>query len=205
MGDVDPGPEMRVGDDDRRAVDTRLQRAHAEGRITLTEYDDRAERCWKARTQADLDVLTRDLPSAFSGTRPAPHAPARPRRPRLAGTLGGIAVLAVLGYAGVQVLGAADGRAVLGDTTVNVAAGQEKVQVGMLLGDVTVVVPDDAHVARTGTVIAGDVTCGQACTPAPPGGRTLVVDASGALGDVHVLTASESAARPSGRGDRHDD
>ena len=71
MGDVDDAqPEIRIGDRERREVDTRLQQAHADGVLTLTEYDERAAQCWAARTRSDLDLLTRDLPPA----QPAPTA-----------------------------------------------------------------------------------------------------------------------------------
>lgn len=217
MGGVDErAPDIRVGDDERRAVDSLLQRAHAEGRITLMEYDERSGRCWEARTRADLDALTHDLPRPAVERRAVevPGSPARAapgarhdRSPfsRAMGVAGTVAALAVLGYAGVQVLGAADGRAVFGDTTVSAVPGQEELQVGMLFGDIDVVVPDGTHVATTGTVLAGDVRCARACTPAGPGERTLVVDASGALGDVQVFTETEFSARSAGedrRGDR---
>ena len=47
-------PEMRVGDRERREVDTRLRQAYDDGVLTLSEYDERAALCWAARTQRDL-------------------------------------------------------------------------------------------------------------------------------------------------------
>lgn len=59
MGD-DEG--VRVSDADRERVAERLARAHGEGRLGLTEFDDRVRAAHGARTRADLAPLTVDLP-----------------------------------------------------------------------------------------------------------------------------------------------
>lgn len=211
-----PLPEMRIGDQERRAVDTRLQEAHADGMLTLTEYDERAKQCWTARTRAELEVLTRDLPAPapepgtqpVAGTRAAPARSSRSPLGRLAGVLGGVAAAAVLGYSVISVIGAADGAAVFGDRQIAPVPGQDRVQVGLLFGDYDVVVPDGTRVRSAGTVVFGDFLCQQACQAQAPGARELVVDASGGFGDVRVLTETEQRALPPGsdRGrDRDDD
>lgn len=60
MGEV--LPEVRVGDRERGDVDALLQAALSDGALDLSEYDERAARCWAARTRSELDVLLRDLP-----------------------------------------------------------------------------------------------------------------------------------------------
>jgi len=67
---------LRVGDAERSAVAARLTEAHAEGRLTLLEFDERVRDAWAARTAAELAPLTSDLPVA------APAAPAAPPAPR---------------------------------------------------------------------------------------------------------------------------
>jgi hypothetical protein len=66
---------MRVGDAEREAVAQRLQQAFAERRLDDGEFDERMRAALTARTSADLDTLTADLPApASSGavtTRPA--------------------------------------------------------------------------------------------------------------------------------------
>ncbi|PSL54776.1 uncharacterized protein DUF1707 [Saccharothrix carnea] len=63
----------RAADDDRNAVVEELTRAHTEGRLTLTEFDERTRAAHEARTYAELSALTADLP---------PDAPAPvPQRP----------------------------------------------------------------------------------------------------------------------------
>ena len=73
-------PELRVSDADREATVVRLREAGGEGRLTLEELAERVERADAARTRADLDALTADLPAAAART--APLAPDDARRER---------------------------------------------------------------------------------------------------------------------------
>ncbi|MGF7238852.1 MAG: DUF1707 SHOCT-like domain-containing protein [Frankia sp.] len=54
--------ELRASDADREAVVKLLQRAVGEGRITVAEFEERTRAAFAAKTYADLDVLTTDLP-----------------------------------------------------------------------------------------------------------------------------------------------
>src|ERR1700709_2864600 len=65
---------LRVGDAERSAVAARLSEAHAEGRLTLTEFDERGRDAWAARPAAELAPLTSDLPSAAPAAVPAPQS-----------------------------------------------------------------------------------------------------------------------------------
>ena len=62
-----PSPrDLRASDADRERVLTLLGEAAADGRLTLDEHSDRAERAYAARTLGELAGLTTDLagPSA---------------------------------------------------------------------------------------------------------------------------------------------
>ncbi len=72
-------PELRVSDADREATVVRLREAGGEGRLTLEELAERVERADSARTRADLDALTADLPSTPSA-RAYVDAPTKERR-----------------------------------------------------------------------------------------------------------------------------
>ncbi len=63
--------ELRASDADRNAVAHRLQVAVDEGRLTLTDYDERLQQTYAARTYGELERVTADLPAA-----PAPAVPA---------------------------------------------------------------------------------------------------------------------------------
>ncbi|PSK92315.1 uncharacterized protein DUF1707 [Murinocardiopsis flavida] len=68
---------MRASDSDRERVSEILREAAAEGRITLDELDDRLDRNYRARTYADLEPITEDLPvPRETGANVARTAPA---------------------------------------------------------------------------------------------------------------------------------
>lgn len=74
-----PRHAMRAADADRERVIEQLHRGHAEGRLTLHEFDERTARAWAARTYGELDGITADLPATRAAppeldTRPAPTA-----------------------------------------------------------------------------------------------------------------------------------
>jgi hypothetical protein len=55
---------VRVSDRDRDAAAHQLQDAFAEGRLDDEEFDQRMRAALTARTSADLEILTKDLPAA---------------------------------------------------------------------------------------------------------------------------------------------
>lgn len=72
---TDPS-ELRAGDADRDRTITVLREAFAEGRLTEAEFEQRMSSASAARTFADLQALTADLPDA--GAAGAPAAPPAP-------------------------------------------------------------------------------------------------------------------------------
>jgi len=73
---VEPGATaaIRASDQDRDAAAQRLQQAFAERRLDDDEFDERMRAALTARTGADLEVLTRDLPAPAPGGQLAPAA-----------------------------------------------------------------------------------------------------------------------------------
>jgi hypothetical protein len=74
---------MRAADSDRQFVADRLRGALNEGRLDLSEYDDRLKRAYAARTYGELDTLLHDLPpvapaerSRLATTDPVARGPA---------------------------------------------------------------------------------------------------------------------------------
>lgn len=78
---------LRVADADRERVASVLERAHAEGRLTLAEYDERVRAAHGAVVRADLTPLTADLPEL-----PAPAASPSTRRTAMTPLRAAIAV-----------------------------------------------------------------------------------------------------------------
>lgn len=67
MGTEDPaavggGGSLRAGHDDRHRVTELLKTAFTEGRLTEEELDERTGQALAARTYAELDALTADIP-----------------------------------------------------------------------------------------------------------------------------------------------
>jgi hypothetical protein len=60
-------PDLRASDADRDATAARLGGALAVGRLTSTEYAERLDAAYAARTMGELAPLTRDLPDVEAG------------------------------------------------------------------------------------------------------------------------------------------
>jgi Domain of unknown function (DUF1707) len=56
------GFNVRVGDADRDAVAAQLREHYADGRLTFDELNERLDQTFAAKTRADLNTVTRDLP-----------------------------------------------------------------------------------------------------------------------------------------------
>jgi DUF1707 SHOCT-like domain len=54
--------DLRAADADRERTAERLRNSHAEGRLDMTEFQQRLERCYEAKTLGELRELVRDLP-----------------------------------------------------------------------------------------------------------------------------------------------
>jgi hypothetical protein len=201
----------RVGDDERRAVDARLQRAHSEGRLSLPEYEERSATAWAARTRADLEPLTRDLPADTAGTPTAAveraptgalRAPAGEFAAAAGRRAGGILAAAAVAVAAVwglaQVVPITEGLTVFGSRTVGVTAADTRVGGVTVFGSTTVLVPEGTRADVSGFTVFGSTECPTAC--AAPGDRTVDVHVVGAFGSVKVLTRAEAAVQ-----DRDDD
>lgn len=92
------GDRLKVGHADREQAVETLKDAFAEGRLTKDELDARTGRALEARTRAELDAVTADVP-ARQPARPArarrrPRPRVRRRRPLLKAAAGSGACLA---------------------------------------------------------------------------------------------------------------
>jgi hypothetical protein len=95
-GPTDPG-SLRAGNADREQVVTRLHKAFEEGRLDVTELDERIAAAYAAKTMGELVPLTADLPSSQTPARVS-NLPAKPatdrevergtQRAAIGGTLG---------------------------------------------------------------------------------------------------------------------
>ena len=57
--------DVRASDADRESVVEQLERALTQGRLTVSEFDERVQAAYGARTLGALADLTRDLPRSL--------------------------------------------------------------------------------------------------------------------------------------------
>lgn len=160
---------MRASDADRERVADLIRQAASDGRLTLTELDERIEALYSAKTYAELEPVVHDLPGEFPfppATLPEVIAPAA--APALARRVGGRAgsrgAKAVFGgivrrgdwvvpryYQVKAVFGGAD----LDLREASLEAPEVEIIVKAVFGGVNIVVPHDVRVDVDGDGIFG--------------------------------------------------
>jgi hypothetical protein len=70
-----PDPQrLRASDADREAIAEKLREAAGDGRLTMDELDERLDAVYAAKTYAELEPITHDLPAGGPGYVPAASA-----------------------------------------------------------------------------------------------------------------------------------
>jgi len=70
-----PDPGLRVSDAERADIADRLARHYGEGRLDISEFDERVTRAMSAKTVGDFQGLFDDLPDTLASTANAAAAP----------------------------------------------------------------------------------------------------------------------------------
>jgi hypothetical protein len=185
-------PATRASDADREAAVARLEKALAEGRITVDEFRERTEAAYSAVMTRELEPLSADLPAGASsqveivGSR----APAslfnvvgdvllngRVPVPRRIGTVFG------------------DIKIDLRDLRTN--AESVELDLSTVLGDIEVIVPEGVDAQLDGWTVLGDRVIDLAPVPRLAGTPRVVVRAHAVFGDLRLrsLAPGESASR----------
>jgi hypothetical protein len=178
----------RASDAEREAVVARLRHAAAEGRLTVDELDERIDAAYAAKTRAELEPLTADLPAA-SATAAAPVGAGPPAR------AGSSLVLGILGGGDrkgrwrvpprmtvVNVMGGAD----LDLREAVLDAPEVEITVWSLLGGSTILVADDVQVELGGFALLGGNDLRLEGDPPPPGAPVVRVQAWSLMGGTDV-------------------
>jgi hypothetical protein len=199
-----PG-DLRCSDKDRERVAEALREAAGDGRLTLSELEERLEATFKARTYGDLQPITRDLPQ---GPYPLPGvAHGQLQRPTGYGRVPvgrpGAGVPATRTERITTILGEEkrDGRwevpsrlevvcflgSVRLDFTEAIVRNREVVvQIGAVMGSVTLVVPEGIDVRmEPGANVLGERKH-RLTGPVTPGGPIYHVRGFVVLGDITV-------------------
>jgi hypothetical protein len=191
---------MRASDQDRERVAEQLRDAAGEGRLDMGELDERLDAVYAARTYAELEPITRDLPQA--GT-PRPVAPVSAADPaRFGGQPTSSAAVAVMGgfeRKGAWVVPASfTAVAIMGGGTIDMrdarfAERTVTIHVTAIMGGIEVVVPEDAqvHVSGFGFMGGFDHSVGG---EGEPDGPVIRINGLAFLGGVGVKRRPPRAA-----------
>jgi hypothetical protein len=186
-------PSMLASDAERERTVGALKDHCADGRLTLDEFSQRLDVVLKARTRAELDVVTRDLPVVPLEPKAIEQAKRKlPVRKR---------VIAVLGDNTFRkrwrVPEKADAIAILGDCRLDlreaVFAGDEiEITAVAVMGDVRITVPEGMSVELSGFALLGDNRANVDDSPPLPGMPNVHVRAYALLGDVRVTRGARA-------------
>jgi hypothetical protein len=199
---TDPS-RLRAADADRDRAAEMLRRAAAEGRITFDELDERIGQAYAAKTFADLEALTGDLPGP--GVRaPVPATP-RHQPPEVpAGTPASPFSLAIMSgarragpwivppaYTAVAVMGGVE----LDLRHARFAVAEVTIRAFCLMGGVSITVPEDMTVDVSGIGFMGGFDH-RASGPGAPGASHLRVVGFAMMGGVDVKRRPAEPVRP---------
>ena len=188
--------DLRISDADRHEVADILREAAGEGRLDIDELEERLEEAYKAKTYAELEPITSDLPVA--GRAPAMPAASATAAPVVYGhgdeAGNASAILSSVERKGVwMVPQRLTVNAVLGDANIDLRqahySSREVVIIATsVLGSVKVTVPPQVHVIVEGSGILGDVKDPSDKVPEELTADSPVVRvrATAVLGDVTV-------------------
>jgi hypothetical protein len=196
MGDL-PVPDdrnlLRASDADREQVTEMLREAAGHGRITLDELDTRLDATHAAKTYAELEVITRDLPFEGSAALATSTSGAFPVE-RIGGTPGHRLSLAILSgarrkgtwvvppvYTAVAFLGGVE----MDLREARFSEREVKIRAYCLLGGVDIVVPEDIEVDVAGVGIMGGFDHKESSTGLPSAPRVRITGFA-MLGGVNV-------------------
>jgi uncharacterized protein DUF1707 len=173
--------ELRAADSDRDGVAAVLREAAAEGRLSLDELDERLTAVYAAKTYAELEPITRDLPDTGAAPSAAPVAA------RDGGRFGGAptsrAAIAVMSgfvrkgrwgvppaFTSVAFWGGGE----LDLREARFTEPQVTIRAFAVMGGINVIVPDDADVVVGGIGIMGGFDHRAAGEGAPEAPRIII-------------------------------
>ncbi|MEU9231378.1 DUF1707 SHOCT-like domain-containing protein [Streptomyces subrutilus] len=202
-----PLPELRASDADRDRVVERLRDAVAEGRLDMEEFEERLEAAYKSRTYAELEPLTRDLPSAGTPSplaAPAASGGSWPARIGGRGTSAtGVAVMSGFQRKGAWTVPARFDAVVFwggGELDLREASFAEQevvINCVAIMGGIEITVPPGVEVDVRGFGLMGAFD--QCDTPGPraPGAPRVVVTGLAFWGGVEIKVKPPKTPPPS--------
>lgn len=183
-GETDAALQMRASDADRERVAEQLREAAGHGRLTMDELEERLESAYGAKTYAELEPLTRDLPTA-GATPPLPAGVTGPAASLVGGTPTGrrwsVAIMSGSTRRGRWVVpGRYNAFAFWGGVLLDLreatfAEHETVIRANAIMAGIDVLVPEGVDLRVEGFGLMGgyeDATSGQ--LEAPPAGAPIV-------------------------------
>jgi len=185
---------MRASDADRERVADVVRQAAGDGRMTMEELDQRLDAVYAARTYAELEPITRDLPQAHGGPATAAAQVPAGDPQRFGGQPSSHGAFAIMGgfsrkgdwvvpeeFTAFVFMGGGE----LDLREARYAAPTVTIHVFAIMGGVEITVPEDASVRVTGVGVMGAFDHASTGTGAP-GGPTIVVNGVAFMSGVEV-------------------
>jgi hypothetical protein len=177
-------PTMRISDDDRQRMVEVLRSHCTDGRLTLDEFSDRVGLVFEAKTGADLELVTADLPTA---TAPVARVHERSKRKPVSSA---IAIFSGHRQTGVwrpnETIGA---FALMGSVDLDLRQAEIDhpvihINASAIMGSVEVIVPEGVDVELTGFNLMGSKESRVDGGPRRPGSPLIRVNAFVIMGSV---------------------
>jgi hypothetical protein len=187
---ADQDVELRVSDVDRERTVAVLGEHHAVGRLTYEEFVERMDSAYKARTQAELDRLTSDLPSTSS---PPPEREHGRKRRWVVSIMSGTNRTEEVAdeHVILDVMGGSD----LDLRHARFPTGEARVTAIAIMGGSEIWVPDGARVELTGFALMGG---NDNRVPGGGSGPLIRVRAWSLMGGIDVRTGTRRRDRKGG-------
>jgi hypothetical protein len=208
-----PDPRhLRASDADRERIANVLREAAGDGRLTMAELDERLDAVYAAKTYAELEPITHDLPATGAEYGPA-STPATTMDPARFGapstSAGAVAILGGFSRKGNWVVPKHFNAFMLlggGEIDLREARFEERevsIHIVAILGGCEVIVPEDATVRVTGVGILGAFEHSDSGGGSPDG-PIITIDGLALLGGVDVKRKPTQQAMRDARQLRHE-
>ncbi|MFH9570005.1 DUF1707 domain-containing protein [Streptomyces sp. NPDC017454] len=207
---TDDAPELRASDADRERVAEVLRDALAEGRLDMTEFQERLDTTYSARTYGELAPITQDLPVGGASVAPRVSMTKEPEGSadwagRITGGGEGSSSWAVAVMSGFQRKGrwtvprrfnsvAFWGGGDIDLREANFADREVVINCVAIMGGMNVIVPPGVEVIVRGVGVMGGFDHREEGVPGDPGGPRVIVTGFALWGGVGVerkLTRAE--------------
>jgi hypothetical protein len=203
---------LRASDADRERVANVLREAAGDGRLTMDELDERLDAVYAAKTYAELEPITHDLPGSGATYVPAPSAAAKLDPARFGGEPTSHGAVAIMGgftrrgdwvvpkeFTAFMLMGGGE----IDMREARFAEREVAIHIVAIMGGCEIIVPEDATVRVTGIGVMGafDHT---GSGGGSPDGPVITVNGVAIMGGVDVKRKPTLEAAGEGRQRRLD-